>query len=124
MSVPVRRQGTPLPPDFPYQGEWLDMPRIFLWLPTPEQQSQPGKPQLAAEINPGLEDWCFGFDATQLAAALEVSTDVLFAANRNGELALTNVEVTQDASAKRYTFQLGAKTAAPVFERFPVVGRA
>jgi hypothetical protein len=128
MSVPLRNQGTPLPPEFPYSGEWLDEPRIFLYVPTVEQRGIPGNPQFTAEINPTSDNWCFGFDAQQLAFLLETTADILFLRNRLGGLALENVEANTEtgegATMKRYTFRLGEKTAALIIESLWVAGHA
>ena len=73
MPIPLKGQGNPLPPNFPYRGEWM------------------------------LE---------QLAAALNITTDSLFQANRHRELTLENVEAStpdgEMALIKRYTFRVGA----------------
>lgn len=128
MSVPLRGQGAALPPDFPYEGEWLDEPRIFLYAPTDARRSGHGAPQFTAEINPTADDWSVGFNAHQLAAALGITVQVLFAGNQTGDLMLENVEANtktgEGATAKRYTFRLGEKTGAMIIERLAALGRA
>jgi hypothetical protein len=128
MSVPMRNQGTPLPPNFPYKGEWLDVPRIFLYRPEGERPRTLGKPQFTVEINPTQDDWSFGFDAEQLAIGFGITVDALFAGNRNGDLTLENVESNtptgEHATAKRYTFRNGGKTVALIIENPGITGTA
>jgi hypothetical protein len=65
-----------------------------------------------ASLNDNRDDWCFGFDSAQLAAALNITTDSLFQANRHRKLTLENVEAStpdgEMALIKRYTFRVGA----------------
>jgi hypothetical protein len=108
VPIPLKGQGNPLPPNFPYRGEWILEPRMFLYI---ADQTQSNAPRFTASLNDNSDDWCFGFDSEQLAAALNITTESLFQANRHRELTLENVEAsTPDEMAliKRYTFRVGA----------------
>lgn len=126
MAVPLREQGEPLPPDFPYSGQWLDKPRMFIYAPTAEQWG--GDLQFTAELYASQENWCFGFDAEQLARLLGTDLASVLEANRDGRLELENVEANtptgEGATMKRYTFRLGRKTGALIVERLQAAGNA
>ena len=128
MSLPLHGQGRPLPPDFPYTGEWLLEPRMFLYVSAEEQRGTQGKPQFTAEVHPTGKDWSFGFDATQLGEALGVAVDNLFVANHSGALTLESIEANtktgDGATIKRYIFRLGEKEAAMVIEHLGMGGAA
>ena len=128
MAIPLRDQGTPLPPDFPYSGEWLDQPRIFLYLPTPEQRGLPGAPAFTAEVNPTSDNWCFGFDAEQLAMEFGTDVETLLSSNKRRELTLENVEANTEtgegATMKRYIFGLEGKVCALIIESLGAFGTA
>jgi hypothetical protein len=56
MSIPLPfKQGKPLPPDFPYEGQWLMENRIFIYRP---KDSLPGStsPRFTAS-GPSPEGW-------------------------------------------------------------------
>lgn len=129
MAIDLIGQGNPLPRDFPYQGEWLTEPRIFLYRPA--QQKQPATldvQQFAVELNITSEDWSFGLDATAMASQLGVSVEGLLAANRNRVLKLEKVEADtpdgENAAVKVYTFSLNERIAKIEYRRFPQVGHA
>jgi hypothetical protein len=115
MTIQLLGQGIPLPPDFPYRGQWLLERRIFLYIPTDEQRGTPGKPAFTAHINPTTDDWAVGFDATELAVGFGASIEDLLEANQSGNLTLDRVEADtptgEGASVKRYIFRLGDKEA-------------
>ncbi len=107
MSIPLNGQGNPLPPNFPYRGEWILEPRMFLYVPDQAESTASNAPRFTASLNDNRDDWCFGFDSEQLAAALNITTDSLFQANRHRKLTLENVEAStpdgEMALIKRYT---------------------
>jgi hypothetical protein len=113
--VPLIGQGAPLPPDFPYSGEWLLAPRMFLYRPTEGQRVIPGKAHFTAEVSPNSEHWSFGFDAVYLADQFGVSVADIFAANATGGLTLedvaANTPTAEDATVKIYTFGLDNRRA-------------
>jgi hypothetical protein len=117
VPIPLNGQGNPLPPNFPYRGEWILEPRMFLYVvPHQAQPAASTAPRFTASLNDNRDDWCFGFDSEQLAAALNITTDSLFQANRHRELTLENVEAStpdgEMALIKRYTFRVGASEAS------------
>jgi len=128
MAYDLIGQGNPLPQGFPYQGEWLTEPRIFLYLPTQPQSATTDLPQFAVELNITSENWSFGLDATAMATQLGVSVDDLFAANRNETLKLEKVEsdtpTGENSWLKVYTFSLNDRIAKIEYHRFPQVGHA
>ncbi len=128
MTIELNGQGNPLPFGFPYKGEWLLQPRIFLYSLSKEADPPLDKPQFAVEIAIGSPAWSFGFSASAIASQFGVSEDDLFEANRNGQLTLEKVEAdTPDgvnATLKIYTLGLFEKTARIEYRRFPAVGRA
>jgi hypothetical protein len=115
MALALFGQGSPLPEDFQYQGEWVLKPRMFLYTPTTEQRGAPGKPTLTIEVNAGTDDWSFGFDVTAIAAGFGVSPESLMEANRLQKLTLERIEANtptgEGASMKRYVFGLDGKEA-------------
>src|SRR3981189_3031021 len=85
---------------------------MFLYVPDQAQSTASSAPRFTASLNDNSEYWCFGFDSEQLAAALNITTDSLFQADRHRELTLENVEAStpdgEMALIKRYTFAVGA----------------
>lgn len=128
MSIPLVGQGNPLPGDFPYRGQWLLEPRVFLYTPDDPSQSAADAVQFTAWVQPAQDDWSFGFDAAQLAANLGVTMAELLEANRARSLMLENVYAdtpTGDgASQKIYEFRLGITTANITVEDLSRLGRA
>jgi hypothetical protein len=116
VPIPLKGQGNPLPPNFPYRGEWILEPRMFLYVLDQAQSTASSAPRFTASLNDHRDDWCLGFDSEQLAAALNITTDALFQANRHRELTLENVEAStpdgEMALIKRYTFRIGASEAS------------
>src|ERR1700716_4413687 len=84
---------------------------MFLYVPDQAQSTASSAPRFTASLNDNSDDWCFGFDSEQLAAALNTTTDSLFQANRHRELTLENVEAStpdgEMALIKRYSFRVG-----------------
>jgi hypothetical protein len=116
VPIPLKGQGNPLPPNFPYCGEWILEPRMFLYIPDRAQSTASSAPRFTASLNDNSDDWCLGFDSEQLATALNITADSLFQANRHRELTLENVEAStpdgEMALIKRYTFRVGASKAS------------
>jgi hypothetical protein len=77
-------QGNPLPEDFPYKGEWLLEPQLFLY--RPDAQHMAGDRELTPVVSAGGQNWSHGINAVQLAFALRVGVDKLLECNRNGTL--------------------------------------
>ena len=94
MSILLNGQGNPLPPNFPYRGEWILEPRMFLYVPDQAESTTSNAPRFTASLNDNRDNWCFGFDSEQLATALNITTDSLFQANRHRKLTLENVEAS------------------------------
>jgi hypothetical protein len=106
-SFPLAGQGTPLPPNCGFDGEWLLKNVLFLYWP--EDQTIMDD----TEMNVGFQNsdgkWSFGINAIQLARTCGTTSEQLFEANRAGTLLLVKIEggATLDAPAKRYTFRVG-----------------
>jgi hypothetical protein len=112
VSIELRGQGKELPSGFGYRGQWILESRIFLFVPGEAQSGDPTAPQFTRFINYGRDDWIVGFDATQLAAAIRITIQELFEANRAQRLTLEQAETGttgEGAPAKRYTFCVGDK---------------
>lgn len=128
MSIELIGQGEPLPADFPYQGEWMLKPRMFLYVPADPTMVAPTVPQFTVSLNTYQDDWSFGFDATRLAAALYVTTEALREANRRGELTLENVLANtpggENADLKIYVFGHRGKTVEMNIELLKHAGSA
>jgi hypothetical protein len=77
---------------------------VFLCVPDQADSTASNAPRFTASLNDNRDDWCFGFDSEQLAAALNIRTDSLFQANRHRKLTLENVEAsTPDGEMCRHT---------------------
>ena len=48
---------------------------MFLYMPAETRTLPVSVPQFTAALNVGQDDWSFGFDASHLAAAFEVTTE-------------------------------------------------
>ena len=92
---------------------------MFLFVPD-EIRHDPLAPEFTTHINQTSNDWSFGFDATQLAAALGIAVDELLDANRGRRLTLEQIEADtptgEGARAKRYTFSVGEKEGSLTIE--------
>lgn len=114
-GIPLSGQGRPLPPDFPYKGEWLLANRIFLYRPDAPTRSEV---QMSVFLNYGRDDWMLGLDATQLADGFGIDADVLFEHNRAHTLYLIDADDVAPSRgglrAKRYIFQIGDRQI-PIF---------
>src|SRR5260370_10508266 len=92
---------------------------MFLYVvPHQAQPAASTAPRFTASLNDNRDDWCFGFDSEQLAAALNITTDSLFQANRHRELTLENVEAsTPDGEMALKTIYLPRRWQRNVIER-------
>ena len=128
MAVKLTGQGGPLPDDFPYKGEWMLKPRMFLYVPDEPTTVAPTVPQFTASLNTYQEDWSFGFDATRLATCFNITTEALREANRRGELTLENVLAStpdgENADLKIYVFGHAGKTVKMNIELLKHAGSA
>ncbi len=128
MPVDLNGQGEPLPHDFPYKGDWMLKPRIFLYVPDEPTTVAPTVPQFTVWLNALDENWSFGFDVTRVAAAFETTPEAILIANRRGELTLENVFANtpngDNATAKIYVLGFGGKTVDMIIEAISQAGRA
>jgi hypothetical protein len=118
MRLPLG-QGEPLPPDFPYQGAWIVENTLFLYQPDGAQIVAGTAPRFTAS-GPGFGEGkvSVGIDASQLAAAFTISIDDIFAANRDGSLAITGARTLPahplGDNAREFVFRLAEQTRALV----------
>jgi hypothetical protein len=84
--IPLFGQGTPLPADFPYQGQWMIENFMFLYRSDSARSPEGIAPRFAVGALNYEGKLCFGFDSAQLAAALGIGVDEVFNANRDGTL--------------------------------------
>jgi hypothetical protein len=128
MSVELAGQGEPLPTEFPYQGEWMLKHRMFLYIPDEPTTVAPTVPQFTVSLNTSEENWSFGFDATRMAVAFDVTTEAVREANRRGELTLETVLAStpdgENADRKIYVFGYRGKTIEMTIERLTRAGTA
>jgi hypothetical protein len=128
VPIELMGQGEPLPPDFPYEGEWILCPRMFLYLPQEPSPANPSVPQFTVRWNIGQENWSFGFDVTRLATAFGTTADAIREANRRGGLTLENVFANtpggENATKKIYVFGYAGKTIDMTVEQLTQVGQA
>ena len=89
MDLPLG-QGKPLPPDFPYVGEWLIENIVFLYDDAPPRSG--AGPRFSAICPNAKGGSCIGFFVAHLAAALGVSIAHVFDANRDGSLKFLGTE--------------------------------
>jgi hypothetical protein len=126
--IPLAGQGKPLPPGFPQRGEWLLENRMFLCRPDEDRSPGGGRPQFTASGPSPDGGWCVGFDAAELASALDVEVELIFEANRKGALVLARTEDVPPtyggAGAKLYVFRLGERQAGLTIEAVGQGGRA
>jgi hypothetical protein len=127
-GIPLAGQGTPLPADFPYSGEWLLENRIFLFRPTAPGTLEGSGPEMTPIFPYGEFDWCFGINSMQLALALGVSGEEIFTHNRARSLFLVRTDDVPPqrggAHAKRYIFQIGDRQEAIFIEHGTPSGTA
>lgn len=127
MSIPLEGQGTPLPAGFAYRGAWILEPRMFLYIEDAPLALASG-PRFSVLLNTNRDDWCFGFDAAQLAAALDVTVEALFEANQARTLTLEKIEADtpggENATMKIYTFRIGERKASITIEALRHAGSA
>jgi hypothetical protein len=124
--IPLLGQGTPLPADFPYQGEWM-MENVMFLYHSDAEEAQGNVTFIAGGFDDAGKVY-FGFDSAQLAAALGISIDEVFTANRDGTLMLVGVrDVPPSAGgsvAKAYLFRVGDKEARVDLEFYDREGTA
>jgi hypothetical protein len=120
-SVSLDGQGNPLPEDFPYKGEWLLEPQLFLY--RPDAQHMAGDRELTPVVSAGGQNWSYGINAVQLAFALRVGVDKLLECNRNGTLVfIRSDEVTSNRGtlpALRLIFRIDDRQTAIILEGLP-----
>jgi hypothetical protein len=68
-SLSLDGQGNPLPEHFPYKGEWLLDPQLFLYRPDANQTA--GDRELTPVVSAGGQNWSYGINAVQLAFCIE-----------------------------------------------------
>jgi len=111
-------QGKSLPANFPYEGEWILEPRIFLF--RRNDQRSYGSPEITVTLNERGQNWCFGIDSTQLAQALKIESEAIFEHNRAGTLYIVRVDDVAPSPgatvAKQYIFQVGNNQAPMTIE--------
>lgn len=109
-GIPLEGQGEPLPLHFPYKGQWILEPRMFLYRPT-YARAVPGTEMMPIFMGEDGKP-VFGVSVTLLSALLLVSEDEVFAHNAARTLYLvTTVDIPDAAGGpvKRYVFQIGPK---------------
>lgn len=125
-GIPLAGRGKPLPPEFPYKGQWLLENRMFLYRPT--EQRSVGGPEMTTTLNEGRPNWCFGLNSMQLAFALRVGSEELFEHNRACTLFLVRTDdvppIRGASQAKRYIFQIGDRQTVIIVEGVGPSGNA
>ena len=103
-------------------------PRIFLYVPDVPTTVAPTVPQFTVSLNTLAENWSFGFDASRMATAFDITIEALREANRRGELTLENVFANtpggEKATHKIYVFGYGGKTVEMNIEQLTHAGSA
>lgn len=121
-SLSLDGQGNPLPEHFPYKGEWLLDPQLFLYRPDANQTA--GDRELTPVVSAGGQNWSYGINAVQLAFALRVGVDKLFECNRNGTLVFVcSDEVAPNRGtlpALRLIFKIDDRQTAIILEGLPM----
>jgi hypothetical protein len=121
-SLSLDGQGNPLPEHFPYKGEWLLDPQLFLYRPDANQTA--GDRELTPVVSAGGQNWSSGINAVQLAFALRVGVDKLFECNRNGTLVFVcSDEVAPNRGtlpALRLIFKIDDRQTAIILEGLPM----
>lgn len=128
MSIELAGQGEALPADFPYRGEWMLKPRIFLYVPDEPTNVAPTVPQFTVSLNTLEDNWSVGFDASHFATAFAITIEALREANQRGELTLENVLANtlggENATHKIYIFQYKGNTIEMNIKQLMQVGTA
>lgn len=100
---PYQSQGKALDDDCGFDGEWVIENEVFLFEPPPTETFA------TLQIRPGEN--CGGFNAEELAKAMQISVADLLTANRSGKLFATwRVEKSSgplEGRTMRYAFQIG-----------------
>ncbi|MGD0186133.1 MAG: hypothetical protein ABSC25_12905 [Roseiarcus sp.] len=112
-------QGTPLPPSFPYKGQWVAPPLVFLY--EDDRHLIGGAAQRFNVFVPlASGDLATGFSAEQLAGAFVVTTERILESNADGSLLLLGTTDAKPAhggiSAKGYVFGLAGEKRCLVVE--------
>jgi hypothetical protein len=121
-SIPLAGQGTKLPPNIPYIGEWLLDDYIFLYEPADQLAQEEAVRETTVFFQHRDSEWCVGINAIVLALDLGVGCRALFAHNWIGTLMLVRVDdgpaptSPGQPPAKRYIFQIDDRQAAIVIE--------
>jgi hypothetical protein len=105
-------QGKSLPPDYPYQGQWLIEDLLFIHEPTDAQSFGGLAPRFAAHT-PGA----LGFDASQIADGMGVTARDIFRANANGNLIVRHggdAPARGGVAGSLYLFRIGERRCALV----------
>jgi hypothetical protein len=101
---------------------------MFLYVPDEPRTGDPVATQFTVHLNQMEDNWSFGFDSTQLAAAIGITPDELLEANRRRLLTLERIETDtptgEGAHTKRYTFRIGEKQGSLTIEVLTHAGRA
>jgi hypothetical protein len=121
--IPHDGQGEPLPPDFPFEGEWLGRNHVFLYRPEGTELVGGTAPRFTRGWIADDGYWRLGFDAGQLAAGFGVSVEDLFDANRRGIFMIAGTADVDPSHgrerAKEYVFSLGGLTQTVIIEYDP-----
>ena len=100
---PYQSQGKALDDDCGFDGEWVIENEVFLFEPPPTSTFA------TLPIRPGEN--CGGFNAEELAKAMQITVADLLTANRSGKLFATwRIEQSGDSVGSRimrYAFQIG-----------------
>jgi hypothetical protein len=103
-------QGKSLPPDYPYQGQWLIEDLLFIHEPTDAQSFGGLAPRFAAHTLGAL-----GFDASQIANGMGISSRDVFQANAEGGLIVRHggdAPACGGVAGSLYLFSIGERRCA------------
>jgi hypothetical protein len=121
--IPLFGQGKPLPPDCPYEGQWLIEDHMFLYRPRNQTTLGGSGTEMTAGFQKPDGKWCFGFNSMALAWELRVGSEEIFEHNKRKTLILENVGPIPaehgGTAAKVYIFRVGDQTARVVIEAGP-----
>ena len=114
-------QGNPLPPDFPYKGQWLIEDLLFIYEPTDAQALGGEAPRFTASASNAL-----GFDASQIADVMGISIQEVFSANTDGSLTVKygKALTPRGTPGRRYLFNIGERQCALIMDRNDNAGTA
>jgi hypothetical protein len=116
-GIPLRDQGEPLPEDFPYKGQWLHKPLLFLHRPIGQASLGGAEITAVAQFEGNI---CAGISSMQLAFLLRVSSEDIFVHNAANTLFLVRTDEIPPSvggtQAKQYVFQIGERQAPMIIE--------